>query len=129
MYVGLFAQFDVPVDLTLVNLASSLELGALVSIHKEKKHENEEPLTEDEVLIIQGALSMRNKVVKDAFVPLESVYMLDAHSKMDIDCMREVSCPSAVPSGLGSVVTSIAIKKAHSITVLLSQAREMSYEI
>ncbi|XP_022094756.1 DUF21 domain-containing protein At4g14240-like isoform X2 [Acanthaster planci] len=66
------------------------ELGALVSIHKEKQEQNEEPLTEDEVLIIQGALSMRSKVVKDALVPLESIFMLDARSRMDAECMEKV---------------------------------------
>ncbi|XP_038059618.1 DUF21 domain-containing protein At4g33700-like [Patiria miniata] len=66
------------------------ELSAMVSIHKEKQQENEEPLTEDEVLIIQGALSMRNKVVKDALVPLESIFMLDAQRRMDAECMEKV---------------------------------------
>ncbi|XP_033635820.1 DUF21 domain-containing protein At4g14240-like [Asterias rubens] len=66
------------------------ELGALVSIHQEKQDQNEEPLTLDEVLIIQGALSMRNKVVEDAHMPLESVFMLDIKSKMDADCIQRV---------------------------------------
>ena len=72
------------------------ELGALVSIHQEKQDQNEEPLTLDEVLIIQGALSMRNKVVEDAHMPLESVFMLDIRSKMDADCIQRVSKRIAV---------------------------------
>ena len=34
---------------------------------------------------------MRDKVVKDAMVPLESVYMLDVAAKMNRDIMTEVN--------------------------------------
>ncbi|XP_070569081.1 uncharacterized protein [Ptychodera flava] len=66
------------------------ELGALVDLHTEKTEENEEPLSVDEVLIIKGALDMRNKMVKDAYTPLESVYMIDINSAMDHQLMDQL---------------------------------------
>ncbi|XP_070567366.1 uncharacterized protein [Ptychodera flava] len=66
------------------------ELGALVDLHTKKTEENEEPLSVDEVLIIKGALDMRNKMVKDAYTPLESVYMIDINSAMDHQLMDQL---------------------------------------
>ncbi|XP_077977352.1 uncharacterized protein LOC144432921 [Glandiceps talaboti] len=66
------------------------ELGVLVDLHTEKTDENEEPLSVDEVLIIKGALDMRNKMVKDAYTPLENVYMIDIDEKMDHQLMNQV---------------------------------------
>ncbi|XP_014664440.1 PREDICTED: putative DUF21 domain-containing protein At1g03270 isoform X2 [Priapulus caudatus] len=62
------------------------ELGVLVDLHGDEHIENEEPLTEDEVLIIQGALQMRDKTVKDSMVPLESVFMIlqAGHSRIPL---------------------------------------------
>ncbi|XP_068698745.1 uncharacterized protein [Montipora foliosa] len=67
------------------------ELKELVSLHQESTDANEDPLRDDEVMIIQGALEMRNKTVKDKYTPLEEVYMLDANRKLDNDTMKEIS--------------------------------------
>ncbi|XP_006814874.2 LOW QUALITY PROTEIN: uncharacterized protein LOC100379052 [Saccoglossus kowalevskii] len=66
------------------------ELGALVDLHTEKTSDNEEPLTMDEVLIIKGALDMRNKTVKNSFTPMESVFMVDINDKMDDQLMNQL---------------------------------------
>ena len=77
--------------MNLCNVLSFIsELGALVDLHKHDHEENEEPLTEDEVLIIKGALNMRNKDVKDCYVPLDKVYMVDLKQKMDQTTMKQV---------------------------------------
>ncbi|XP_033099049.1 DUF21 domain-containing protein At2g14520-like [Anneissia japonica] len=59
------------------------ELGALVDLHGETSEENENPLSQDEVLIIKGALTMRDKCAKDAFTPLKSIYMLPTTDVLD----------------------------------------------
>ena len=43
------------------------------------------------VLLLQGALEMRNKTVADRYTPLENVFMLDANCKLDHDTMTQVS--------------------------------------
>ncbi|XP_078375515.1 uncharacterized protein LOC144658892 isoform X2 [Oculina patagonica] len=67
------------------------ELQELVDLHRETTDANEDPLREDEVMIIQGALEMRNKTVQDKYTPLDSVFMLEANGKLDRDTMREIS--------------------------------------
>lgn len=67
------------------------ELKELVVLHQETTDANEDPLRDDEVLIIQGALEMRNKTVADDYTPLHSVYMLDINRKLDKDTMKEIS--------------------------------------
>lgn len=60
-------------------------------LHQETTDANEDPLRDDEVLIIQGALEMRNKTVEDDYTPLDSVYMLDINRKLDKATMKEIS--------------------------------------
>ncbi|KAJ7394294.1 hypothetical protein OS493_000096 [Desmophyllum pertusum] len=67
------------------------ELKELVKLHTESTDANEDPLRDDEVMIIQGALEMRNKTVEDRYTPLEKVFMLEANGKLDHDTMREIS--------------------------------------
>ncbi|XP_044177902.1 DUF21 domain-containing protein At4g33700-like isoform X2 [Acropora millepora] len=67
------------------------ELKELVVLHQETTDANEDPLRDDEVLIIQGALEMRNKTVEDDYTPLDSVYMLDINRKLDKVTMKEIS--------------------------------------
>lgn len=48
-------------------------------------------LSNNGVLLLQGALEMRNKTVADRYTPLENVFMLDANCKLDHDTMTQVS--------------------------------------
>lgn len=66
-----------------------LELRALVSIHGEEHGKG--PLTIDETTIIQGALDMKHKTLKDCMNPLDEVFMLDMNARMDKKTMKEVS--------------------------------------
>lgn len=66
------------------------ELKELVDLHREAADGNEEPLREDEVLIIKGALEMRNKTVKDTFTPMDKVYMVNIDAKLDEELMEEL---------------------------------------
>eukprot|EP00041_Stephanoeca_diplocostata_P010911 m.174827 g.174827 ORF g.174827 m.174827 type:complete len:469 (-) comp18336_c0_seq2:94-1500(-) len=66
------------------------ELSALVGFHKEEADGIEEPLTDDEITIIQGALSMTTKCVADAMTPLNCVYMLSTQAKLDNSTMTEI---------------------------------------
>ncbi|EGD73068.1 hypothetical protein PTSG_04782 [Salpingoeca rosetta] len=52
------------------------ELGVLVNIHTTNDEDNEEPLTSEEVAIIQGALELNSKTAEDAMQPLDVIYML-----------------------------------------------------
>lgn len=63
------------------------ELSVLVDIHKAKDDENEDPLTADEALIIQGALTMRDKTVKEVCTPGDSIYALNIDGIMDRETM------------------------------------------
>ena len=47
-------------------------------------------LSNNGVLLLQGALEMRNKTVADRYTPLENVFMLDANCKLDHDTMTQV---------------------------------------
>ena len=83
------------------------ELKELVSIHGQKDPGNEEQLTYDEVLIIkvsrthrmfvylysflpQGALEMRNKVVREVMTPIKSVFMISQDDHLDLKLMKMV---------------------------------------
>ena len=50
-----------------------------------------EPLSHEEVLIIKGALDMRQKSVKDAFIPMQSVFMLSMDTVLDRETMERIS--------------------------------------
>nr|CAB3232129.1 DUF21 domain-containing protein At4g33700-like [Phallusia mammillata] len=63
------------------------ELGALVDLHQDQNNANEEPLTDDEVLVIKGALSMRDKTVEQICTLIGSVFSLDINGVMDFDTM------------------------------------------
>lgn len=65
------------------------ELRELVKMHG-ATHDNKDPLSLDEVLIVKGALDMRYKKVVDAMTPLESVYMLEVTRRVDLKTMREL---------------------------------------
>lgn len=67
-----------------------------MKLHGDSTHENEEPLSNDEVLIVKSALEMRDKVVENIMTPLESVFMLDLQQNIDRKVMNEVSTPSPV---------------------------------
>jgi metal transporter CNNM len=60
----------------------------LVSIHGE----DQKVLTIDETTIIQGALDMKHKTVKDCMSPIEKLFMLDINQRMDKRTMKEVIC-------------------------------------
>ena len=77
------------------------ELKALVELHGEDRVitegvqtsdevGNEEPLSYDEVLIIKGALELRQKTVKDAFIPIESVFALSIDTLLDRKTMQKI---------------------------------------
>lgn len=67
------------------------ELRELVDLHKESTDANEDPLMDDEVMIIQGALELRNKTVEDKYTPLDKVFMVEANGKLDHETMRKIS--------------------------------------
>jgi len=96
------------------------ELKELVDLHKEDADGNEDPLINDEVLIIQGALEMRNKTVEDKYTPLEKVYMLDINSKLDHGTMKEISRKghSRVPVYEGSRENIVGLLFVKSLIVL-----------
>ena len=58
---------------------------------KEDDDGNEEPLTLDESRIIKGALDLRDKVARDAFVPLDSVFMLEDTTLLDSTTMATIN--------------------------------------
>ncbi|XP_062510930.1 uncharacterized protein LOC134186870 [Corticium candelabrum] len=64
------------------------ELKELVDMHGKTSQGNEEPLSQDEVLIIKGALEMRSKTVREAMTPLQSVFMLRIDDKLDRATMQ-----------------------------------------
>ena len=65
------------------------ELGVLVDMHHKTEHEeNEDPLTADEAMIIQGALSFRDKDVSQVSTKLSNVYSLDINSAIDTETMQ-----------------------------------------
>ncbi|XP_076339896.1 uncharacterized protein LOC143240772 isoform X1 [Tachypleus tridentatus] len=71
------------------------ELKALVDIHgpqpvKQETSRIEDPLTLDEVIIIQGALSMRDKTVQDAMVPIEKVFMMSCDTVLNEAAMMKI---------------------------------------
>ncbi|XP_061177196.1 uncharacterized protein LOC133185923 isoform X1 [Saccostrea echinata] len=76
------AQLKVLVDLHGPNSEAN--------IHHTQDEEDDEPLTIDEVLIIKGALDMKNKTVKDAMLPLCDVFMVDADAVMDKSTMSKI---------------------------------------
>ncbi|XP_013775251.1 DUF21 domain-containing protein At5g52790-like [Limulus polyphemus] len=68
---------------------------ALVDIHgpQPEKHETsnvEDPLTLDEVMIIQGALSMRDKTVRNAMVPVDKVFMMSCDTILNEAAMMKI---------------------------------------
>lgn len=66
------------------------ELSVLVDLHQQNDYENEEPLSKDEAMIIKGALSMRDKKVRDICTPISKVYSLDIKGAMDDHTMEEI---------------------------------------
>ena len=77
------------------------ELRVLVDLHSKgppnlhhdddsSSNEVEDPLSTDEVLIIQGVLDMKNKTVKHAMISMDTVFMLNVDDVLDKDTMRQV---------------------------------------
>jgi Mg2+/Co2+ transporter CorC len=64
------------------------ELRELVKMHG--SHDNEEPLNQDEVLIVKSCLEMRDKVVEGIMTPLESVFMLSYEDRIDKKTMNNI---------------------------------------
>eukprot|EP00743_Colponemidia_sp_Colp-15_P011070 GILK01012298.1.p1 GENE.GILK01012298.1~~GILK01012298.1.p1 ORF type:complete len:573 (-),score=81.24 GILK01012298.1:151-1869(-) len=52
--------------------------------------ETESLLNQDEITIIQGALEFRTKTAGSAMVPIESAYMLEAHTLLDEHVMASI---------------------------------------
>ncbi|XP_064615438.1 uncharacterized protein LOC135479502 [Liolophura sinensis] len=71
----------------LVDLHGPVE-SAIVS--DDATQSDPDHLTVDEVLIIKGALDMKDKVVEDAMLPIKDVYMLELDSKLDQETMDSV---------------------------------------
>ncbi|KAG9396128.1 protein of unknown function DUF21 [Carpediemonas membranifera] len=53
-------------------------------------HTDDRPLNGDEVTIIRGALEMADKTVKDAYMPLDKVFMLPVTGRLDWDTIRSI---------------------------------------
>ncbi|XP_019851308.1 PREDICTED: DUF21 domain-containing protein At4g14230-like [Amphimedon queenslandica] len=96
------------------------ELKELVQMHGSSEEtdskENEEPLSHDEILIVKGALDMRDKTVKDAMTPLESVFMLHVDDKIGQANMEKIIATghSRIPiykDGRTDIVGLILVKK------------------
>ncbi|KAJ8314471.1 hypothetical protein KUTeg_006621 [Tegillarca granosa] len=77
------AQLKVLVDLHGPNSVPNLAT-------QDSVEENADHLTIDEVLIIKGALDMKNKTVKDAMLPIDDVYMLRADAVLDKKTMCSI---------------------------------------
>jgi CBS domain containing-hemolysin-like protein len=85
----LFDTHPVLASLTLL----PAELKELVGLHGITSLDNADPLTADEVMIIQSALEMKNKHVgdEDIYKPLDRVFMLSRDTPIDRELMRTVS--------------------------------------
>jgi len=66
------------------------ELKALVGLHGQDSNMEGGPLSLDEVLIIKGALEMREKTVENAMVSLDNVFMLSMTDKLDHETMQKI---------------------------------------
>eukprot|EP00053_Salpingoeca_punica_P016101 m.150207 g.150207 ORF g.150207 m.150207 type:complete len:437 (+) comp16877_c0_seq1:161-1471(+) len=68
------------------------ELAALVSMHGTSVagDDNNDPLNAEEVMIIKGALSLREKRVGDCMTALEYVYMLPLNALLDSETIDEI---------------------------------------
>nr|XP_039270930.1 DUF21 domain-containing protein At4g33700-like [Styela clava] len=66
------------------------ELSILVDLHQQLDAENEDPLSKDEVMIIKGALSMRDKLARQAYTPIEKLFALNIDGVMDEQTMEEI---------------------------------------
>ena len=67
------------------------ELKALVEFHKTEQVEaNEEPLSPDEAMIIQGALSMTDKFVKQICTPKEYIFYISLDSTLNSELMDKI---------------------------------------
>jgi len=55
-----------------------------------KIHDPYNDLKKDEVNIIQGALELRSKTVKEVMTPLQNCYMISMNSKLDFKTMQEI---------------------------------------
>eukprot|EP00050_Salpingoeca_kvevrii_P019883 m.91768 g.91768 ORF g.91768 m.91768 type:complete len:470 (-) comp8614_c0_seq2:291-1700(-) len=67
------------------------ELEVLVEMHADQEaHANEEPLILDEMMIIKGALEMRDKTVESAMTPIKYVFSLSIDGCLDAKTMEEI---------------------------------------
>lgn len=70
------------------HLHTRAELGLIISEHK--LYDDDSELDEDEVEIIQGALQLSNKTVKDIMSPIKSVYWLKPDAVLDAKTVDEI---------------------------------------
>jgi len=98
----MFAPIALPISSVLdsllghedgVTMFKRVELNALVKIQHEesKKHTTQEDsILYDEVKLIEGALSMSTKTVKDAYIKLEEVFTVEASTVLDEHAMETI---------------------------------------
>lgn len=70
------------------------ELKALVNLHGkshiDRKGHLQDVLTKDEIMIIQGALDMKDKTVANAMIPLDQVFMLSMDSHLNDATFKQI---------------------------------------
>jgi len=68
------------------------ELKELVSLHARQSlfRQTSDPISSDEVLIIQGALDLKTKKVSDFMSPIKDIYMLSTDTKITKQLMQEL---------------------------------------
>ena len=102
-------MFDFYLCIFVSHSFAPIELGALVDLHRANSIMNEEPLTDDEVSIIKGALDMKDKEVKDAYVPIDRVFMVNKLQVMDRSAMKQVCAMCYVQAGVGGAFRYIGV--------------------
>lgn len=63
------------------------ELKTLMDIHKRNRHGD---LTDDETVIIEGALDFSQKTAKEIMTPIDKVFALDIERNLDLNTLREI---------------------------------------
>lgn len=70
---------------------SQEELKRLITIHVENPHAAQESgLTPADHMLLQGALSFKDKCAKDVMTTIDKVFMLPLHQKLDFETMMEI---------------------------------------
>eukprot|EP00026_Physarum_polycephalum_P007462 Phypoly_transcript_07522.p1 GENE.Phypoly_transcript_07522~~Phypoly_transcript_07522.p1 ORF type:complete len:526 (+),score=71.48 Phypoly_transcript_07522:47-1624(+) len=71
----------------LGNIYSHHQLKGLIELHSHKRHG---ALTDVETTLLKGALDFSTKRVEEIMVNLQDVFMLDANSRIDAECMARI---------------------------------------